>query len=146
MSIPKLKDLLNERDYHLTKPPRRIGGVAIVSDGQVLCVKRSETQGKYPNFWSVPMGGVEKGETFREGAARELQEETMLDINPKDLVYLGTIRDGKYNRLCKLYKAEMDGKPKPRLDFEHSDWGYYDKHSMPRPIDDRLRQILELSL
>ena len=68
MSIPKLKDLLNERDYHLTKPPRKVGAVAVVSEGQVLCVKRSETQGKYPNFWSLPMGGVEKGETFPQGA------------------------------------------------------------------------------
>ena len=146
MSIPKLKDLLNERDFHLTKPPRRVGGVAIVSEGQILLVKRSETAGKYPNFWSVPMGGVEKGETFREGAARELKEETMLDIKPKNLVYLGTIKDGVHNRMIKLYKAEMDGKPKPTLDFEHSDWGYYDKDSMPRPIDDRMRQVLELNL
>ena len=142
----KLKDLLNERDFHLTKPPRKVGGVAVISEGQVLCVKRSETQGKYPNFWSVPMGGVENGETFREGAARELKEETMLDINPKSLVYLGTIKDGVYNRLCKVYKAEMDGKPEPTLDHEHTDWGYYDKDSLPRPIEDRMRQILELNL
>ena len=146
MSIPKLKDLLNERDFHLTKPPRKVGGVAIVSEGQILLVKRSETAGKYPNFWSVPMGGVEKGETFREGAARELQEETMLDINPKDLVYLGTIKDGKYNRLCKLYKAEMDGKPKPTLDHEHSEFGYYDVKSLPHPIEERMKQVLELNI
>ena len=57
----KLKDLINERDYHLTKPLRKVGGVAIVSEGQVLLVKRSETAGKYPNFWAVPMGGVEEG-------------------------------------------------------------------------------------
>ena len=146
MSIPKLKDLINKRDYHLTKPQRKVGGVAVLSEGQVLCVKRSETQGKYPNFWSVPMGGVEKGETFREGAARELKEETMLDINPKNLVYLGTIKDGVYNRLTKIYKAEMDGKPKPTLDHEHVDYGYYDKDSLPRPFEDRMRQVLELNL
>ena len=144
MSIPKLKDLLKEVDF--SKPPRKVGGVAIVSEGQILLVRRAEDAGKYPNFWSVPMGGVEEGETFREGAARELKEETMLDINPQKLVYLGTIKDGKYNRLCKLYKAEMDGKPKPTLDHEHSDWGYYDKGSLPRPIEDRMRQILELNL
>ena len=142
----KLKDLINERDYHLTKPPRRIGGVAIVSEGQILLVKRSETAGKYPNFWAVPMGGVEKNETFREGAARELKEETMLDINPKDLVYLGTIKDGVYNRITKLYKIEIDGKPKPTLDHEHVDYGYYDKDSLPRPFEDRMRQVLELNL
>ena len=142
----KLKDLIHETDYHLTKPQRKVGGVAVLSEGQVLCVKRSETQGKYPNFWSVPMGGVEKGETFREGAVRELKEETMLDINPKSLVYLGTIKDGIYNRLTKIYKAEMNGKPKPTLDHEHVDYGYYDKDSLPRPFEDRMRQVLELIL
>ena len=140
----KLKDLLIEKDYN--KPPRKVGAVAVVSEGQILCVKRSETQGKYPNFWSLPMGGVEKGETFPQGAARELKEETMLDFNPKELVYLGTIKDGVHNRLCKIYKADMGGKPKPTLDHEHTDWGYYDKDSLPRPFEDRMRQILELNI
>ena len=144
MSIPKLTDLLKEIDFR--KPPRKVGGVAIVSEGQILLVKRSETAGKYPNFWSVPSGGVDKGETFREGAARELKEETMLDFNHQKLVYLGTIKDGKYNCISKIYKAEMDGKPNPTLDHEHSDWGYYDKGSLPRPIEDRMRHILELNL
>ena len=70
----------------------------------------------------------------------------MLDFNPQKLLYLGTIKDGKYNRISKIYKAEMDGKPEPTLDHEHSDWGYYDKGSLPRPIEDRMRQILELNL
>jgi len=144
MSIPKLKDLLKEVDFG--KPPRKVGGVAIVSEGQILLVKRSETAGKYPNFWSVPSGGVEKGETFREGAARELQEETMLDFNPKDLVYLGTIKDGKYNRISKIYKAEMSGKPKPTLDHEHSEFGYYDVKSLPHPIEEKMKHILELNI
>ena len=144
MSIPKLKNILKEVNFG--KPPRKVGGVAIVSEGQVLLVKRSETQGKYPNFWSVPSGGVEKGETFREGAARELQEETMLDFNPKDLVYLGTIKDGKYNRISKIYKAEIDGKPEPTLDHEHSEFGYYDVKSLPHPIEEKMKHILELNI
>ena len=110
----KLKDLL-EMDIHLSKKERKIGGIAIVSEGEVMMVRRAENAGKYPNYWAVPMGGVEEGETFREGAVRELKEETMLDFNPKDLVYLGTIKDGKYNRLVKLYKVDMDGKPEPTL-------------------------------
>ena len=144
MSIPKLKDLLKEVDFN--KPPRKVGAVAVVSEGQILCVKRSETQGKYPNFWSLPMGGVEKGETFPQGAARELKEETMLDFNPKELVYLGTIKDGVYNRITKIFKADMGGKPKPTLDHEHSEFGYYDVKSLPRPMEDRMRQVLELNI
>ena len=133
-------------DIRLSKKERKIGGIAIVSEGEVMMVRRAENAGKYPNYWAVPMGGVEEGETFREGAVRELKEETMLDFNPQKLVYLGIIKDGKYKRLVKLYKADMDGKPKPTLDHEHTDWGYYDKDSLPRPFEDRMRQVLELNL
>ena len=71
MSIPKLIDLIIE-----IKKLSLIGGVIVKSEGQVLLVRRSETAGKYPNFWAVPMGHIEKGETFKEGAHREFQEET----------------------------------------------------------------------
>ena len=140
MSIPKLLDLL---EFEVTKP-KRIGGVVVKSEGQVLLVRRSENAGKYPNFWAVPMGGVDKGETFREGAARELKEETMLDIDINSLVYLDTLKDSKYNRIMGLYMIELPNKPEPKLDHEHSDWGYYDVDSLPHPIEDNLRVTLEL--
>ena len=96
-----------------------------------------KSTGWYPRYFLLWSG---------EGAARELQEETMLDINPKDLVYLGTIKDGKYNRFCKLYKAEMNGKPEPTLDHEHSEFGYYDVKSLPHPIEEKMKHILELNI
>jgi len=142
MSIPKLKDLLKEIDF--SEPPRKIGGVVVKSEGQVLLVRRSETAGKYPNFWAVPMGHVEDGEKMIQGAHREFQEETMLDIDINSLVYLDTLKDSKYNRIVGLYTIELPNKPKPKLDDEHSEWGYYDVNSLPRPIEDNLRITLEL--
>jgi ADP-ribose pyrophosphatase YjhB (NUDIX family) len=141
MSIPKLKDLINELNI---EKPKKIGGVVVKSEGQVLLVRRSENAGKYPNFWAVPMGHVEEGEKFIQGAHREFQEETMLDIDINSLVYLDTIKDSKYNRIVKLYMIELQNKPEPKLDEEHSDWGYYDVKSLPRPIEDNLRVALEL--
>ncbi len=140
MSIPKLKDLI---ELNIEKP-KKIGGVVVKSEGQVLLVRRSENAGKYPNFWAVPMGHVEEGEKFIQGAHREFQEETMLDIDINSLVYLDTIKDSKYNRIVKLYMIELQNKPEPKLDEEHSDWGYYDVKSLPRPIEDNLRVALEL--
>ena len=140
MSIPKLKDLI---EFNIEKP-KKIGGVVVKSEGQVLLVRRSENAGKYPNFWAVPMGHVEEGEKFIQGAHREFQEETMLDIDINSLVYLDTIKDSKYNRIVKLYMIELQNKPEPKLDEEHSDWGYYDVKSLPRPIEDNLRVALEL--
>ena len=53
-------------------------GAVIVQDGQVLIVKR-----KYDPLagrWSLPGGGVEVGETLEASVAREMLEETGLQI------------------------------------------------------------------
>ena len=139
MSIPKLIDLIAE-----IKKPKLIGGVIVKSKGQILLVRRSETAGKYPNFWAIPMGHVESGETSKEGAYREFYEETKLDIDINSLVYLDTVKDSKYNRIVRLYTIELPNKPEPELDHEHSDWGYFNTDSLPRPIENNLRFALEL--
>ena len=141
MSIPKLIDLVTE----IIKV-KRIGGVIVKSEGKILLLRRSENAGKYPNFWSPPAGHVERGETFKEGAHREFQEETKLDIDINSLVYLTTLKDSKYNRIIKLYTVELPSQPEPELDHEHNDWGYYDVDSLPHPIEDNLRQELELKI
>ena len=141
MSIPKLIDLIIE-----IKKPSLIGGVVVKSERQIILVRRSETAGKYPNFWAVPMGHIERGETFKEGAHREFQEETKLDIDINSLVYLTTLKDSKYNRIIRLYTVELPNQPEPELDHEHSEYGYYDVNSLPHPIEDNLRQELELKI
>ena len=141
MSIPKLIDLIAE-----IKKPKLIGGVIVKSKGQILLVRRSETAGKYPNFWAVPMGHVEDNEKFIQGAHREFQEETKLDIDINSLVYLTTLKDSKYNRILKIYTTELEGQQEPSLDHEHVDWGYYDVKSLPHPMEDNLRFALELKV
>ena len=140
----KKRNFKGKKSEKKVKKPKRIGAVVVVSEGQVLLVKRAENAGKYPNFWAVPMGHVEDGEKMIQGAHREFQEETKLDIDINSLVYLDTLKDSKYNRMVGLYKIELPNKPKPQIDHEHSDWGYYDVDSLPHPIEDNLRVTLEL--
>ena len=61
-------------------PPRPIvgvGGVAFVG-GRVLLVKRRFEP--LAGRWSLPGGALEVGETLAQGLARELREETGLDV------------------------------------------------------------------
>ncbi len=61
-------------------PPYPLVGVgALVVDGdKVLVVLRENEPGK--GLWSVPGGLLELGETAREGARREILEETGVDV------------------------------------------------------------------
>jgi ADP-ribose pyrophosphatase YjhB (NUDIX family) len=57
-----------------------IGGVSglIVRDGKVLVIRRGKQP--YKDHWSLPGGGVERGERLREAVKREVWEETGLEV------------------------------------------------------------------
>jgi 8-oxo-dGTP diphosphatase len=53
---------------------------AIVRDGKVLIVRRARPPAH--GLYTLPGGGVEVGETLVEAVAREVREETALEIEP----------------------------------------------------------------
>jgi len=65
------------REYP-SRPIVGVGGVAFVG-GRVLLVKRRFEP--LAGRWSLPGGAVEAGETLAEGLAREMKEETGLDVD-----------------------------------------------------------------
>lgn len=68
---------MSDRRKYPDRPYVGVGAV-IVADGKVLIVKR-----KYDPLagqWSIPGGAVELGETLEDSIAREMLEETGLEI------------------------------------------------------------------
>jgi 8-oxo-dGTP diphosphatase len=59
-------------------------GAIIVRDGQVVLVKRGHAP--LLGEWSIPGGLLEVGETLRQGAEREAQEETGLVVRARELL------------------------------------------------------------
>ena len=57
----------------------------------VMIAKRSK-ESNNPNMWNFWGGGVDEGETPKEGAVRELFEESGIVVKKKELVLLGRIR------------------------------------------------------
>ncbi len=59
-------------------------GAFIVKDGKVLLTRRAQEPRR--GLWTVPGGVVELGETLKEAVAREVREETGLEVEVDDVV------------------------------------------------------------
>ena len=65
-----------------TYPQRPVLAVsaAIFRDGKVLLVRRARNPAL--NLYTLPGGAVETGETLKQAVAREVREETALEVEP----------------------------------------------------------------
>jgi mutator protein MutT len=78
-------------------PQRPVLGVGalIFNRGRILLVER----GKEPlkGYWSLPGGVLETGETLEQGVAREVREETGLEVKPVKVfeIFERIIRDAQ---------------------------------------------------
>ena len=54
----------------------------IIEDGKLLCMFRRKIDefGNKKEYYAIPGGGIEEGETRRDTAIRELKEELNIDI------------------------------------------------------------------
>jgi 8-oxo-dGTP diphosphatase len=73
----------------MSQPPEKrtipcVGGVVKDADGRLLLVKRGQEPAK--GRWSVPGGRVEPGESDAEATAREVLEETAVQVRVGRLV------------------------------------------------------------
>jgi len=65
------------------KPKIGLGVIVVNAGGKVLIGKR---KGSHAPYYSIPGGHLELGETFEEGAIREVKEETNLDISDPKVI------------------------------------------------------------
>lgn len=78
---------LPKGSYHLA-----VGIWTVSDDNRLLLTLRSPEKRDWPSYWENTAGSVLAGETTRQGAVRELREETGLRVSEDDLVFLGTER------------------------------------------------------
>lgn len=60
-------------------------GALVLRDNKILLVKRNHPPAE--GLWAVPGGRINLGETLKQAAAREVKEETGLEIIPGEPVY-----------------------------------------------------------
>jgi 8-oxo-dGTP diphosphatase len=117
----------------------RIGiGVMIQNEkGEVLLSQRKSSHGT--GEWCFPGGHLEMGETLNECAAREVKEETDLDVEKFELIsvadelrYLES--DGKHYVNIGIKAFYSGGEPKNMEPHKHEDWQWFSLDSLPAPL------------
>jgi 8-oxo-dGTP diphosphatase len=77
--------ILNISNMIMVEKRPKVGSAVLVEkEGSFLLGKRDKPN--YRGYWVVPGGGVRWGETIQEAAAREIREETGLDIELVKLI------------------------------------------------------------
>ena len=141
-----MKSNLDARVY----PRMPLVAVAIAlmdKDRKILLVKRRFEPGS--GLWSIPGGLVELGETVREAALRELEEETGLkaDINGIVDVVDTIIREGglvKYHYVIIVFEAENPSGELRRCSEECIDAGWFRLgEALSMELTKTARKILE---
>ena len=66
------------------KIKKAVDVVILNSKNQILILKRSPVESRYPSLWDFPGGGVREGEDLKEAAEREIKEEAGIKVKIND--------------------------------------------------------------
>ena len=88
---------------------RGVGVIVRTTSGEVVVHRRAAWKDVWPRYWDLAFGGVlAPGESWRDGARRELAEEAGIGA---DLVEAGggTYEDDDVRVICRIFIADHDG-------------------------------------
>ena len=97
----------------------------ILDGDRALVIRRLRSPNK--GRWSLPGGGIERGETVREAIVRELHEEVNLDVSPGKLVdvvdVLVPLKRPQYHYVVAVFLVDvLGGEPRAGSDAGELKW------------------------
>lgn len=105
---------------------RRIGVRAIIyRDGKLLAVRHKNKDGSPKDFWAIPGGGLDPGESLEGGLRREVKEELGVDAEPGRLLLVQQFRSTRVdcNEELEFFFLVEDSDVFSAPDFLHASHG-----------------------
>lgn len=106
----------------------RVAGIIPMKNGYALMHRENVKNHPIGNYYTIPGGGLEEGETIEEGTIREIKEEFGIDVKiVKQLYYLENDTMDEYFFLCEYISGEMGTGEGPEFsgDPKYKDRGTY---------------------
>jgi 8-oxo-dGTP pyrophosphatase MutT (NUDIX family) len=96
--------------------------IAVWCKNRVLLIKNS-----YKNDYTLPCGGIKKGERLNIAAARELFEEVNIKVNPDELKFVGAYSNPhEYKRdTINLFEIRFQSEPAFQVDNREVIWASF---------------------
>jgi len=125
-------------------------GVMMFREGKLLLGKRHDDPAKAASLlkgagtWTMPGGKLHFGETFEQGAAREVMEETGLILNKATV--LGVNQDmveGAHFVTIGMLAEDFSGEPQALEPDEITEWRWFDLDNLPSPLYFPSAKVLE---
>ncbi len=129
----------------ITRPILTARAVIFNDHGQILLAKRSG-QTFLSGLWELPGGKLDEGETSAEAMAREIQEETGLDVLARTIL-LACQDSHKGGRLhTDIWLASLAGSAGPIVlrPREHQDAGWFGLSELPSGLTSTALAAMEL--
>lgn len=125
-------------------------GVMLLRDEKVLLGKRHEDPDKASSelkgegTWTMPGGKLRFGETFEQGAVREVEEETGIKLNAVRVICVNNDQvEGAHFVTLGLLSEDFEGEPKVKEPDEITEWGWFSLNELPSPIYFPSAKVLE---
>lgn len=117
--------------------------------GKFLMGKRSSKVNK-GGAWNFFGGRIDNGERPRKALVRELDEEAGLNVKPRQLAKLHTMtrkhHSGSAERDMYYYVIKAPREFSPRLNHEHSDFGWFKAKQLPTRFNTATKVAIKTGL
>ncbi len=125
-------------------------GVLIFRDGKILLGKRHSNPAKADSelrgegTWTMPGGKLEWGESFEEGARREVLKETSIQLNCVKIICVNNDKNEHAHFVTiGMFSDDFSGEAQVMEPDEIVEWKWFDLNQLPKNIYFPSAKVLE---